>query len=191
MPNRFLPRILLATVLLGFGFLIVTGAASVRRPAAVEDAACGEEKIAFELASAELDRASAAGDAGLVADLVSGKEKAFDRYCACLGIASGNGEGVGSRAPLVTSPPRGTPSFVPPRGRPVFTPPAGPPAGRPPVTPPVTPRRGRPVFTPPGPPFTPPGPPPFTPPGPPPFTPPGPPRTPPPPPTPPPTPTPV
>jgi hypothetical protein len=188
MSNQFVPRIVLATVLLGCAFLFVTGATSGRRPAAVDDATCGEEKIAFELVSERLDRASAGEDAGLVASLVSEKERAFDQYCACLGTASANNEGVGSRAPLVTSPPRGTPSFVPPRGRPVFTPPAGPPEGRPPATPPVPPRRGRPVFTPPGPPpFTPPGPP-RTPPGPPPFTPPGPPRTPPPPP---PTPTPA
>lgn len=185
MPNQFLSRILLGTVLLGFALLFVTGATARRMPAGVEDTTCVEEKIAFELAAEELDRASAGNDSGLVADLVSEKERAFDRYCACLGTASASSEGVGSRAPLVTSPPRGTPSFVPPRGRPVFTPPAGPPEGRPPVTPPATPRRGRPVFTPPGPPFTPPGPPPFTPPGPvrtppPPPTPPGPVRTPPP-----------
>lgn len=183
MKNQFLYRIALATVLLGCALLLVTGASSGRRLDAVDAADCAEEKIAYELASFELHRASAGGNAGLVADLVREKERTFDLYCACLGIESASSEGVGSRAPLVISPPRGTPSFVPPRGRPVFTPPAGPPPGRPPVTPPRTPQRGRPVFTPPGPPFTPPGPPP--------FTPPGPIRTPPPPPTPPPTPTPV
>lgn len=183
MRNQFLSRVVLASVLLGFAFLVVTGATSTRRPAAVEAAACVEEKIAFDLVSEQLERASAGDDAGLAANLALQKESAFDRYCACLGVLSTSNEGVGSRAPLVTSPPRGTPSFVPPRGRPVFTPPAGPPEGRPPVTPGTPPRRGRPVFTPPGPPFTPPGPPP--------FTPPGPIRTPQPPPTPPPTPTPV
>ncbi|MDQ5856952.1 MAG: hypothetical protein M3542_01560 [Acidobacteriota bacterium] len=156
---------MLATVLVGCAFLFVTGATSGRRPASADDATCAEEKIAYELASEELDRAETGDDAGLVADLVREKERTFDRYCACLGTASADSEGVGSRAPLVTAPPRGTPSFVPPRGRPVFTPPAGPPPGRPPATPPRTPHRGRPVFTPPGPPFTPPGPPPFTPPG--------------------------
>jgi hypothetical protein len=169
----------LATVLLGFGLLFVTGAKSSRKASAGD---CEQEKAAFDLASEGLERAMADEDAALAAEFGREKNEAFDRYCACLGVLSTNSEGVGSRAPLITSPPRGTPSFVPPRGRPVFTPPAGPPPGRPPVSPPATPRRGRPVFTPPGPPFTPPGPPP--------FTPPGPIRTPPPPPTPPPTPTP-
>lgn len=165
MPHPLARRFVLATVLLGCALLFV-GAASGRRPAAADVTSCAEEKIAYELASENLDRALSSDDGGLAADFARAKDRAFEQYCNCMGTASVGSEGVGSRAPLITSPPRGTPSFVPPRGRPVFTPPAGPPPGRPPVTPPRTPHRGRPVFTPPGPPFTPPGPPPFTPPGP-------------------------
>jgi hypothetical protein len=178
-------KIAFAAVLFGGGMLLATGATWGRRPVAVDvdDTNCLAEKVTYEFASEGLDRALASDDDGLIADFVRVKSEAFERYCGCLGTASATSAGVGSRAPLVTAPPRGTPSFVPPYGRPVFTPPAGPPAGQPPVTPPATPRRGRPPFTPPGPPFTPPGPPPFTPPGPV-LTPPNPPLTPPPTPTP-------
>ncbi|MDQ5871155.1 MAG: hypothetical protein M3547_03000, partial [Acidobacteriota bacterium] len=154
-------RIVLATVLIGLGLLFVTGATSRHKPSAD----CEREKVAFDLASEGLERAMADEDADLAAEFAREKNRAFDRYCACVGVTSTSSDGVGSRGTPVTPPPRGTPSYVPPRGRPVFTPPAGPPPGRPPATPPRTPHRGRPVFTPPGPPFTPPGPPPFTPPG--------------------------
>lgn len=173
-----------ATLLVG-GVLFVAAASPARfgGSESVSRASCLAEKAVYEAATDELDRALAGDNAELAGDLARVKDESFARYCVCLGTLSAASEGVGSRAPLVTVPPRGTPSFAPPQGRPVFTPPAGPPAGRPPVTPPTTPRRGRPPFTPPGPPFTPPGPPPFTPPGPV-LTPPGPPLTPPPTPTP-------
>ncbi|MDQ5858152.1 MAG: hypothetical protein M3542_07760 [Acidobacteriota bacterium] len=164
-----------ATIAIGGAvlFAFLTAFAKHGFSSANEHSTCAKEEARHAVAASDLGRALALGEDEIAAELARTMDRAFEEYCDCLRVASAESEGVGSRAPLVTVPPRGTPPFAPPRGRPVFTPPAGPPAGRPPVSPPSTPGRGRgrgrPVFTPPGPP---PGRPPVTPPGPPPLTPP-------------------
>lgn len=170
MTRQELIRRAATTVAIGGAVLLASLTAFAKHgfSSANEHSICANEGVRHAIAARDLERALARGEDEIAAELAWTKDRAFEEYCDCLRVASAESEGVGSRAPLVTVPPRGTPSFAPPGGRPIFTPPAGPPAGRPPVSPPSTPRRGRPVFTPPGPP---PGRPPVTPPMPPPLTP--------------------